>query len=147
MLTTALTLGGRRAGAVSESASCASPVHCCVLAPARVLSLEHLLGAIAHRGFWIDDGRQRFVVHLDKGRRIRGCGLALGDHGHDGLSHEKDASDSQRLHRAWLAHLRKVGAGDDVDDPWRRPGRRGVDAPDPGAGQVAQHQLDVKQAG
>ena len=42
--------------------------------------------------------------------------------------------------------LGKVGGGDDVQHPRHGAGCRSVDRADLGAGQVAQHQLDVEEA-
>src|SRR5713226_3083215 len=103
-------------------------------------------GALLHGGPCVDAGRERLEVDLDQRRPVDGRGLARRDDGSHRLARIEHAADRQRLVLPGGAGQRQVSPGEHREHARRRSRGAGLDAADPGAGQVAQDQLDVKQA-
>ncbi len=108
--------------------------------------LEHGRGALLHGGPCVDAGRERLEVDLDQRGPVDGSGLARRDDGSHRLARIEDALDRQRLVLPGGASRRQVSPGEHREHARRRSRGARLDAADPGAGQVAQDQLDVKQA-
>ena len=127
-------------------AAAACTVHRGVLLGGLLLDVQHLRSVVAHRRLGLVHHRQGLVVDLHRRGAVVGRRLAGRDHGRDRLTGVEHPARGQWLIRPGHLLLGQVGGDDDIQHPGHGAGRRSVDRLDLGAGQVAEHELDVQEA-
>ncbi len=108
--------------------------------------LQHLRRGFPHRPVRTCDDLERLVVDLDQRSGVPGGGLGFGDHRGHRLTRIEHPFERQGLVRTACLHVREVGPDDHCHHAGSRASGGDLDAPDPGARQVAQDHLHMQES-